>query len=227
MDQIQISAKNLGAAAMPNSCARCFWIKLKTSNKIPWQIFPGIFSSIDAYTKHCVHAMINHPILPEWLLSMGDIVGYEKVPHWSKLKYFDPTNGITLTGAPDDILVCRDGSRIIPDYKTAKHTDAQDKLFPMYEAQINGYAILCDQNAKLFIVYMAPETDEVTAARNIGGDGFSMPFVAHPVPLANDRSIIDRLLSRTREIYEMKTAPTGMPGCKDCESLDGVVDLIR
>lgn len=67
MEQIKISAKNLGAVAMPDFCPRCFWIKLKTANKLPWQIFPGIFSSIDAYTKHCVHAMIKLPTLPGWL----------------------------------------------------------------------------------------------------------------------------------------------------------------
>lgn len=225
MDQIKISAKNLGAVAMPDFCPRCFWIKLKVSNKLPWQIFPGIFSSIDAYTKHCVHAMINNP--PEWLKSMGDIIGYEKVPHWSKLKYEDQKNGILLTGAMDDILVCSDKSNIIPDYKTAKHTDNQDKLFPMYEAQINGYALLYDPKAKLFIVYMSPVTDEETASRNIGDKGFVLSFEATPIPINNDKSIVERLFARTRDIYEMESVPAGRPGCKDCDSLEGIIDIIK
>jgi len=227
MEQIKISAKNLGAVAMPDFCPRCFWIKLKTSNKIPWQIFPGIFSSIDAYTKHCVHAMIESPALPEWLKGMGDIVGYEKVPHWSKLKYEDQKNNILLTGAMDDILICSDGSRVIPDYKTAKHTDNQDKLFPMYEAQLNGYALLYDPNAKIFLVYMSPITDEEAAKHNIGESGFLMAFTATTVPLNNDKSIIDRLLSITRDIYEMKQAPSGRVGCKDCEALEGVITFLK
>mgnify|MGYP001218746772 CR=1 FL=1 len=228
MDQIKISAKNLGAVAMPDFCSRCFWIKLKALNKLPWQIFPGIFSSIDAYTKHCVHAMISPDVpLPEWLKKMGDVVGYEKVPHWSKLKYEDQKNGITLTGAMDDILVCRDSSRIIPDYKTAKHTDNQDKLFPMYEAQINGYALLYDPKAKLFIVYMSPVTDEETAAKNIGASGFSLSFTAEPIPLKNDKAIVERLFARTRDIYEMKQAPVGLTGCKDCESLEGIIKILK
>lgn len=225
MDQIKISAKNLGAVAMPDFCPRCFWIKLKTANKLPWQIFPGIFSSIDAYTKHCVHAMIKQS--PEWLRSMGDIVGFEKVPHWSKLRYEDQENGILLTGAMDDILVCSDKSKVIPDYKTAKHTDNQDKLFPMYEAQLNGYALLYDSTARIFIVYMSPVTDEETAARSIGDKGFNMSFEAIPIPVNNDKSIIDRLFSKTRDIYEMKQAPAGITGCKDCEALNGIIDILK
>ena len=58
MDQFKISAKALGALAMPDSCDRCTWIKLKVKN-LPFQIFPGIFSTIDAYTKKIVHHWID------------------------------------------------------------------------------------------------------------------------------------------------------------------------
>ena len=44
---IRISAKNLGAVAMPGFCPRCFWIQMHAEG-LPYQIFPGIFSSIDA-----------------------------------------------------------------------------------------------------------------------------------------------------------------------------------
>ncbi|MFH2076128.1 MAG: hypothetical protein ABIJ57_12415, partial [Pseudomonadota bacterium] len=76
--------EEFGAAALGDFCQRCFWIKLKASNKLPWQIFPGIFSSIDAYTKRVVHAIIDSDKRPEWLQSMGDFVAYRKAPHWSK-----------------------------------------------------------------------------------------------------------------------------------------------
>jgi len=57
---LRISDKNLGALALPDFCPRCFWIKMKTGNKLPFQIFPGIFSSIDAYTKHVVYTRVFH-----------------------------------------------------------------------------------------------------------------------------------------------------------------------
>jgi len=224
MEQIKISAKALGAFAMPDFCPRCAWIKLKSAI-LPWQIFPGIFSSIDAYTKKCVHAIIQSPCVPSWIEEMGKITGFQKVS--SKVQYFDDTNGVVLTGVPDDILLCSDGSRVIPDYKTAKHTDNQDKLFPMYEAQVNGYALLHDQNAKLFLVYMVPETGEESIILRSGMDGFSLGFSPKVVPVENNRSIMDRLFSSVREIYEMKQPPTGRTGCKDCEALDGVAKLLQ
>ena len=52
---LRISAKNLGAFALPGFCPRCFWLQLRVENRLPFQIFPGIFSSIDAYTKRVVH----------------------------------------------------------------------------------------------------------------------------------------------------------------------------
>ena len=46
--QLRISAKSLGELALPDFCPRCFWLKTKARGKLPFQIFPGIFSSIDA-----------------------------------------------------------------------------------------------------------------------------------------------------------------------------------
>jgi len=37
-DILRISAKNLGALAMPNCCRKCFWLKLKLAFKLPYQI---------------------------------------------------------------------------------------------------------------------------------------------------------------------------------------------
>jgi hypothetical protein len=54
--QIRISAKNLGELALHNYCPRCFWLKLKLNNRLPFQIFPGIFSAIDSYTKDVIHS---------------------------------------------------------------------------------------------------------------------------------------------------------------------------
>ena len=82
MDQIKISAKNLGQVALKDFCPRCYWIKLKVANKLPWQLFLGIFASIDAYTKRVVHAIIDNGTRPEWMLSLGEIVAYQKAPHW-------------------------------------------------------------------------------------------------------------------------------------------------
>jgi len=231
MEQIQISAKVLGQMAMPDFCPRCFWIKLKVK-KLPWQIFPGIFSSIDAYSKKIVHALIdranvkNIP-LPDWLSSIGDIVGHEKVPHWSKFNILNEDTNIVLSGVPDDILLLKSGQKIIPDYKTAKYTENQDKLFPMYEVQLNAYAKIAAQTgdiAGIPLVYFEPQTSDEQANDFINQRvyGFSMPFSAHVVSVEINTKILDPLLERAREI---NNSPIPGGSCKDCLALEDVVRL--
>jgi hypothetical protein len=246
MDHIKISAKNLGVVALKNFCPRCYWIKLKLENKLPWQSFPGIFSSIDAYTKHCVHYMIDRAEstkqiltdtdgkngiivkrdLPRWMTEIGNVVGYETVPHWSKSKYTDDKTNITLSGAPDDIWVLDSGKKVIPDYKTAKHTNTQDELFPMYEIQENVYSLLLARDAALYLIYMEPMTEKGFAIENITDAGFKMGFNAVVVPVVNDRRIIRAALNLTREIYEERHAPDAADGCKECAALDAVIEKV-
>jgi hypothetical protein len=145
-DRIRISAKNLGALAMEDFCPRCFWLKLKLENKLPFQIFPGIFSSIDSYTKNIVNGWFdNHGCCPSWLTELGDIKSYINPPHYSKFQFFDKTTNILLTGGPDAIFLKTDNSYIIADYKTARFTPTQDSLLPMYEIQLNSYALIGEQ----------------------------------------------------------------------------------
>ena len=229
MDQIRISAKNLGAVALEDFCPRCFWLKLRMENKLPWQIFPGIFSSIDAYTKRVIHAQIDAKAFPDWMEGL-DICGYKKVPHFSKFKKEIPEHGILLTGAPDDIFVCSSGAYIIPDYKTAKYTENQDKLLPMYQVQLNAYADIAEACGfkpvhDLFLVYFEPCTDEEYARARCALSGFDMTFKAHPVRVPLDTAMLDRAMDTTRKIFDMPNAPDGRQGCKDCECLSGILKL--
>jgi hypothetical protein len=110
MAQVRISAKDLGVLALPKFCPRCFWIKMHCENKLPFQIFPGIFSSIDSYTKKVTNVHFhryNH--LPSWLGELGELGRPMKVPHHSKFRIvdeksdvigkrqgFDPISGLAL-----------------------------------------------------------------------------------------------------------------------------------
>jgi hypothetical protein len=143
---IRISGKDLGAIALADFCPRCFWVKLHNKGQIPFQIFPGIFSSIDAYTKRVVHAWFDEaggP--PPWLKELDGVIGYKEPPTYHKFNTIVDEFGINLTGSPDGVFVCRDGSFMIVDYKTAKFTGNQDNLHPMYEAQLNAYAYISER----------------------------------------------------------------------------------
>lgn len=230
MSTLTISAKALGDLASPGFCPRCFWIKLHC--KLPYQIFPSIFGHIDRYTKKVFHAYIDkHGKLPEWLSELGDVVGYVDPPHWSRYKIHDDNNDIELRGEADAIFTMKDGSYIIGDYKTAKFTNTQDRLLPIYDTQLNVYAYIGERLGyspikRLTLIYMEPKTEDETASKDqtMLDDGFSMDFSGHILDIELDpEGKIPPLLKKAREIYDLKEPPEHSVKCKDCKNL---ADLI-
>jgi len=51
-----------------------------------------------------------------------------KVPHHTKYCIVDEETNILLTGVPDEVFLCEDGSFAIIDYKTARYTAHQNNL---------------------------------------------------------------------------------------------------
>lgn len=232
--QLRISAKTLGEIALPNFCPRCFWVKLH-AGRLPFQIFPGIFSSIDSYTKGVVHGYCdNHGCFPSWLNVLGELTGYKSPPHYSKFRVEDVASGVTLWGTPDGIFVKKDHTHVIVDYKTAKYTGTQDSLMPMYEVQLNAYAVIGEGSglvkpvSDLALIYMEPVTGQEAAAdgSNHRDDGFAMGFSAsiHKISLRPGR--ISSLLAKAKEIYDSGNPPGGRAGCPNCDSLAKLVNIV-
>jgi hypothetical protein len=230
---MRISAKDLGAITLPLFCPRCFWIT-RHAARLPFQIFPGIFSSIDSYSKKITweyHGV--HKALVRWLADLG-LAGYPvKVPHHTKFKILDPETGVLLTGMPDEILHLPDDSYAILDYKTAKFTGHQDALMPMYEVQLNAYAYIGERLefnpvSGLFLVYYEPVTD--IAAEEIDSlvrdNGFQMHFSGKPLAISKKTDEIPALLRKALAIYELAKPPDGRADCADCQALDDILGML-
>ncbi len=224
---LRISAKNLGGLALPGFCPRCFWLGLHYD--LPFEgPFPGIFSSLDAFSKKVVHGHFDRfGRAPSWLSSLGDFKSYMSPPSSRTFYTDDAATGVRLTGAPDGILVRDDGGKVIIDYKTAKHTPGQDQLLPMYEIQLNGYALIADAIGlgpvkQIALVYTEPVThgdaNFLDEART--QEGFRMGFHAKVVPIGLDPGKIPPLLRQARRIYDEETPPDGAKGCEDCANFD-------
>ena len=143
---VKISAKQLGILALKDFCPRCFYLKLKLQFELPYQIFPGIFSSIDSYSKKITWSYFEkYNKVPHWFSPFGKFTGLAPIPHHSNFFVVDSKTGIRLTGVPDDIFIMAGGRYFIIDYKTAKFTDTQDSLLPMYVVQLNSYAYIFEK----------------------------------------------------------------------------------
>lgn len=233
MTPFTISAKALGSLALPNFCPHCFWLKQRLANKLPWQIFPGIFSSIDSYSKKITTSYFErHGCAPAWLRPFSEIVELIEPPHWSKFSILDESSGVTLRGVPD--LVCRraDGALVIIDNKTTRFTKGQDELLPMYEVQLNAYAWIAERLgmgnvAALGLIYFEPPEPAEEVEFSARNNGFSMPFRATPVEVPKNLEMIPPLLARARLIHDLDEPPISREGCPDCGRVQTVIELLE
>lgn len=234
MTQLRISAKDLGSFALLGFCPRCQWIKLHIQNKPPFQIFPGIFSTIDSYTKKYVSSYFEkYGRFPEWLGNQEEFDCLVKKLHHSTFNILDRQTDILLTGVPDEIFKLKDDSYFILDYKTAKYTETQDALLPLYEVQLNAYVYIAENKGlspvkKIALAYLEPQTNlnsenlEEVEIEN----GFFMPFAGKILNLDLNPGIIPDYLKMTRELYDQPSPPQSKAGCKDCLLLDNLIKVI-
>ena len=233
-----ISATELGYYASSRFCPHCAWVRFHVKN-LPYQSFPGIFSTIDRYNKLIVRNYFQREnSLPCWLNQLGEARAYVDPPHWSRFKILDEASGLTLRGEADGIFKMADGSYTIIDYKTSKHSGAQRAMLKSYETQLNAYAFIGERLGeplgispvgRLALVYMEPQTEEETALNPKLADeqGFTMGFAAKVVEMElKPDKLIPPLLRKVKAIGEMDRPPGGTPGCKDCEALDSLIDAL-
>jgi len=231
--QIKISAKSLGELALPSFCPRCFWLKLH-AQKLPFQIFPGIFSSIDSYSKKVTRAHFEcHGDLLRWFKEFGLEGEPVKVPHYRQFQVQEEKSGVLLSGSPDEILHLKDGSYAILDYKTSKFSKTQDSLYPMYETQLNAYAYIGLHNgfspiSQLVLVYYEPITDmtDQQIEQLIHEEGFDMIFLGNLRSVDLNVAMIEPMLGEVRRLFDQASPPQGREGCPDCQSLDQLVELL-
>lgn len=225
---MRISAKNLGILALPDCCPRCFWMRAKLGWKSPWAIMPGIFSSIDGYSKRAILAFFEtNGHFPPWIAGQWADVQPLPTPHHSTFRLTDPETGIVLTGVPDLMLGLPRRRLAILDLKTARYSKHQDALLPMYQVQLVGYALIAESLGMgtveaLGLVYGEPPPNDQDDGLDalVDDQGFSIPFKATAMPIELDRTLIQPLLRRAKGILEMKNPPEGQEGCKECQMVE-------
>ena len=233
-----ISATELGYYASSRFCPRCAWVRMHVKS-LPYQSFPGIFSTIDRYNKLIIRNYFQREnSLPAWLNPLGEASAYIDPAHWSKFKILDEASGLTLRGEADGIFRMADGTYTIIDYKTSKYSGAQRAMLKSYETQLNAYAFIGERLeeplvvspvGRLALVYMEPQTEEETVLDpNLTDDqGFIMGFAAKVVEVdLKPEKLIPPLLRKVKAIAELERPPASKPDCKDCLALDSLIETL-
>jgi len=131
----------------------------------------------------------------------------------------------------DGIYVRPDGSYAIVDYKTAKFTAAQDELLPIYEVQLNAYAVIGERTAfypvsELALIYMEPVTQGDALWKHSHDNGFNLDFQANILMVDLNTSLLDPLFKVARDIYDLKKPPQGNEKCENCKQLSFLLKLL-
>lgn len=199
--------------------------------KSPWAIMPGIFSSIDGFSKRAILASYEKTgHFPPWIAGRWAEATPLPTPHHSTFRLVDPETGIVLTGVPDLLLGLPRRRLVILDLKTARFSKHQDFLLPMYQVQLNGYALIAERLGMgtvvaLGLVYGEPPPNDDNKGLDalVSDGGFSMPFRTTAMPIELDRTLIQPLLRKAKEVLEMENPPEGREGCKECRLVDGLI----
>lgn len=225
---LTLGVRSLATLALPHACPRCFWLVQKLAGDPPYVRFPSIFREIDAHAKTLVRSAIDRGAsLPTWFPKLGDVRRYlpEEALDWKRFNCIDRGTGIRLRGVPDEVLQLADGSYHIVDYKTARITNTQDRLFPLYQAQLNAYALIADELgyapvSGLSLLYLEPQ-----AGTDAGLDDLTLTFAAVRRDVELRPDLIRSLLVRAKELLALRSAPAGRSGCDDCRQLERLMDL--
>jgi len=218
-----IGVKELGNLAKEDFCPRCFWYERKFG-PFP-SIFPGIFNVIDRNLKRSIwERWKKERRLPKWLnvksverILTTESIGTIEEKHKQKyLVALHKKSGFILRGAPDLILKLKDGTLHIIDFKTArfKEDKEDDQFFPMYEVQLNGYAILATKIkvSQLSLAYFNP-TDKISE-EVFSENSFRLDFEPKVISVKIKKGLISNLLMKAKKILDSKEPPPGRENCR-------------
>lgn len=233
---MRISATMLGRLALSDACERCFWLGYHMGDKLPFQRpFPGIFASIDSYTKRAIETQFRSMGgTPSYLSELGSLDKPIKPPNHHQFSYTDPELGVTLRGVPDMMFLRRDGTMVIGDYKTARLTDAQKNLLPAYAVQLNTYALIASRLSYppvslLALLYCEPETEDhhLEEPNNHLPYGFRLGFRCTVVKVAIDPQQVYQLAHRAKQIVLSPDPPPSREGCESCQQFEQLLRLLK
>lgn len=228
---ISVSATELANYAARYPCMRCAWVRMHVKD-LPYQSFPGIFSTIDTFTKKVITSHFNqHGCLPPWMEEIGDVIRCVDPPGWRKFYREDEHTEVTVRGEADAIFQLAGGSYLIADYKTSRYNPERLYALRSYEMQLNAYAWIAESTGfspvnRLALIFMEPASniEDAKSPNSIDDDGIQLRFNTRIVPVKRrPESMIPPILEKVRSVADMSTPPAPRSRCRDCDQFDTMV----
>ena len=229
MDQITLSKSALEKF---RTCGRCFWLEKRQGLKQPEGIRSGLPMGMDRVAKNHYDAWRAkgelppeiREALPGWKLYDGKRISMSDLRNWRKGLTADCGDGVTLTGALDDLLYHPERKvYAMLDVKTkAKATNEADTI-RYYGLQAETYDGNLDANgyqtegAALFVYYYPVDFPAAWHAEETHGNTM-MGWGVQPIWLRNLNRETPRKLARdAAAMLASDTPPNYRPGCSVCD----------
>jgi len=124
-----------------------------------------------------------------------------------------------------------DNTLAILDNKTAKFTEHEDELLPLYKIQLGAYSWLAKKLnygdvSVTGLIYYEPDTKEPSVDK-VTDTGFSMSFTAHILPIQTDLQQVENLLVEAQKIAQSTEPPNGILKCKDCSIIEQIINMLK
>ena len=221
--EVKIPAKQLGWLKMEDFCPRCVWLTHRhpiPQSSVYYTAMSRFFNQFEDFVQQSVRQGMNQTgNIPSWL-SMALQTAFPSMPPVRRM--LNPTTWTVrvgeglLTGKPDVIWELADGTWLIADYKL---TQPSTRFNPLYETQLNAYALMAKRLQKLAVsrlalIYFEPDERLSSPTANLT---LPMRCTVQPVPVW-DESEVEALVREMVELLSQPQPPSPKPGCQRCGS---------
>lgn len=220
---VRIAAKQLGWLKMEDFCPRCVWLMQRhpiPQGSVYDSPISRFFSQFESFVQQSVRQRMEQAgEIPSWLStalkiafpSMPPVRRTLNPPTWS----LRVEEGI-LTGKADVLLELADGTWLIADYKLSQPST---RFAPLYETQLNAYALMAKRQQKLAVshlalIYFEPDERMFSPTPNLT---LPMRCTVQPVSIW-DESEVEALAKEMVNLLSQSQPPSPKPGCQKCGS---------
>lgn len=224
----RFSPSRISVLQVPDFCPKCFFRLIKLNFKTAFDFgTPYIMQQLDRHQKRIANVALRQDgELPKFF---GPFKAATQVVPVDWLSCFHPETNIQLFGYTDLVFEFEDGSVGIIDNKTAMAKDESHPLFHRYKAQTCLYKYMMEhgpsprsvsQLGLLYYEFRRPSDDEMDDCYN--DEEVWAPFTPRFVNVdgSESESLTNDLLKRLRYFLDLKAAPEGKDGCKDCKAVE-------
>ncbi len=217
-------------------CPRCFYIDNRLGTARP----PGFPFALNSAVDHLLKKEFDihrakgekHPLIKKYGVDARP-VAHENLDIWREnfkgVRYLEPTTGLLITGAIDDLWINREDEYIVVDYKSTSKDEEINELNKEwqggYKRQMEIYQWLLRKNGLKvsntgYFVYCNGKTD----CKSFDG---KLEFDLTLIPYAGNDSWVEKTIIEAHKCLCSNNIPDPSSECDYCNYIEAVEEVVK